>query len=393
MSLKIEFVERASKRGINMSALCREYGISRETGHKWLRRFKAGSYDALEEKSRRPTSTPAATGEEVVMAVLTAREAHPRWGPKKLLEIVRRRLGEDTPSRATIARILRRFGMVRSRRHRAQLSIVERAPTVDAKACNEVWSVDFKGWWLAHDRSRSEPLTVRDAFSRFVLSTKLLEAKTIELTRSEFERLFRRYGVPDAIQCDNGEPFICTQSRGGLTRLSAWWISLGIRIVRSRPACPQDNGGHERMHRDISDDVQSSPRLNRIQEQRALDRWRQEFNHVRPHEALDGKTPAELYEPGKRRSLRAVRWTYPDGWLVKRVYGPNGLFAHHAEEIPVGRAFVGHHVALEPRSDLTMRMWFHDIDLGDAKLPLATALVDAACVKFMKGTTRRKKAA
>ena len=154
MSLRIEFVERASKPGANVSALCREFGISRETGHKWLQRFREHGYDGLEERSRRPANSPCATGEEIVLAVLAAREAHPRWGPKKLVDLLRKRLKDDTPSRATIARILQRFGQVRRRKRKAPVSVLERAPDVVAKASNEVWTVDFQGL-VASRRRRS----------------------------------------------------------------------------------------------------------------------------------------------------------------------------------------------------------------------------------------------
>src|SRR5688500_1845212 len=162
MSLRIDFVERASKPGANVSLLCREFSISRETGHKWLQRFREAGYDGLDEKSRRPSNSPLATAEDIVAAVLAARESHPGWGPKKLLGLLQKRLKDDTPSRATIARILKRFGQVRRRKRRATRTVLERAPDVVAAGPNSVWSVDFKGWWLAGDDTRCEPLTVRD---------------------------------------------------------------------------------------------------------------------------------------------------------------------------------------------------------------------------------------
>ncbi len=384
MSLKIEFVGKASKPDANVSALCREFGISRETGHKWLQRFRELGYDGLEERSRRPRTSPLATAEQVVLAVLEAREAHPAWGPKKLVGLLGRRLKQDTPSRATVARILKRFGQVRRRRRKAPISVLDRAPDVVAGAPNNVWTVDFKGWWRSGDGTRCEPLTVRDAYSRFILAAKLLKGTTVEEVRGQFDRIFRRYGVPEAIQCDNGEPFISVQSRAGLTRLSAWWVSLGITIVRSRPGCPQDNGGHERMHRDLKADVQAHPQWNRLQEQRALDRWRQEFNHVRPHEALQGKTPAELYRPCQRRSLRPVRWQYPPGWATKRAHGPNGCVFLNGETLHLGRPFIGHLLGIEPRGDRVACVWLNDVELGEVQVTPPTAVIDAACVRFMR---------
>jgi transposase InsO family protein len=393
MSLKMEFVERASREGANVSALCREYGISREAGHKWLRRFEAQGYDGLEERSRRPRKTPLATAEDIVLAVLSKREAHPGWGPKKLCELLRSRFGKQTPSRATIARILQRFGQVQKRRRKAPMSIIERAPTVVAKKCNEVWTVDFKGWWRARDGARCEPLTVRDAFSRFVLCARLLKESTVGAVREQFETLFRRYGVPSAMQCDNGAPFISVQSRAGLTQLSAWWVSLGIAIVRSRPGCPQDNGAHERMHRDMRADVEAFPQANRLREQRALDRWRQEFNHVRPHEALRGKPPAKVYRAGERRSLRPPRWHYPVGWATKRAHAPNGGVFLHGESQNLGRAFVGYTVGIEPISNASVRVWLHDVELGELHVGPSTPAIDAVCAGFMRRSNSPRKAA
>jgi hypothetical protein len=222
-----------------------------------------------------------------------------------------------------------------------------------------------------------------------VLCAQLLGETTIVAVRGQFETLFRRYGVPSAIQCDNGEPFINVQSRGGLTRLSAWWVSLGITIVRSRPGCPQDNGAHERMHRDIRDQVERFPQADRFHEQRALDRWRQEFNHVRPHEALHGKTPAELYRPGRRRSLHPMAWPYPPSWTIKRATGPLGCIYFQGERLAVGRPFVGHRIGIEPLSERSIRLWLHDIALGECEVTPPIAIIDAACTTFLKRRNRK----
>jgi putative transposase len=376
MSLKMEFVEKASRPGARIAELCREYGISRECGYKWLGRFKREGYEGLEEKSRAPQSSPLAKAEEVVHGILQAREAHPRYGPKKLRELLRRRLGEEAPSVSTIARVLRRFGQVREKRRRRPLSVIEKAPSVEAKAPNDVWTVDFKGWWRAGDGGRCEPLTVRDAFSRFILAVKVLPGTAGGAVRDEFEDLFRKYGLPSAIQCDNGTPFIGAQGRGGLTVLSAWWISLGIKVVRSRPGCPQDNGGHERMHRDMRADLQAFPEASREEQQRACSKWKQEFNHVRPHEALGGRVPAEIYKPSTRRGLASPAFCYPKNWLTRRVCGKEGTIFVDGESYHVGRALTGHKIALEPLDALRHRVWFRDLDLGELELAPPRRLID-----------------
>jgi len=381
MSLKMEFVEKAMQQHAVMAALCRQYGISRETGYKWLNRYKRDGYDGLDERSRRPRNSPLSTAEELVLAILELREAYPRRGPKKLFVQLQRKFGAATPSVATIARVLRRFGKVRQRSRFRQLSIVERAPNFVPSGCNQLWTVDFKGWWRARDGQRCEPLTVRDGFSRYVLALKVLPGTSLEPTKAVFVELFRRFGVPDCIQVDNGTPFINVQARGGLTQLSAWWISLGITVIRSRPGCPQDNGGHERMHRDVKEDLQELPAGSRAAQQRECDRWRQEFNHVRPHEALGGKAPAEVYKRSVRRPHKSHH-LYPPSWIVRTVtetgaINVNGAQAH------AGLALKGHRVGLEPLQDGRLKLWFHAVDLGVAELGIPAVVTDQVSERFL----------
>jgi transposase InsO family protein len=371
MSSKIEFAEKASQSGANISALCREYGISRQTGYKLLRRFRELGYAGVEEQSRRPKSTPLATGEEIVAALLRARVDYPRWGPKKLVVLLRRQFGPLTPSERTVHRILRQFGRTRLRRKKRTLSVVERAPDVTAHASNDIWTIDFKGWWTTADGRRCDPLTIRDAHSRYVLALKLMHRCIGSEVKAVMTQLFRRYGVPQAIQCDNGSPFISVQSRAGLTKLSAWWVSLGIRVVRSRPGCPQDNGAHERMHVDVAGDLQADPAASFDLQQRACDRWRQVFNNVRPHEALGGKTPDEVYQPTPGK-LRARLYLYPLAW-IKRVVSASGAIVVGGEAYSISHALHGHLVALEPLEGLRCRVWFHDVDLGEIEVADARA--------------------
>jgi len=372
MSLKIELVERAAA-GEQLAVLCREFGVSRTTGHKWVKRFKERGHVGLEEESRRPRSTPLATAEELVMATLEAREGHPRWGPQKLHTLLRRRFGDQTPSVRTIARILKRANLVRERRRRAPISVVEQAPTLAAAEPNDVWTADFKGWWRVRDGSKCEPLTVRDSASRYLLAL-VASSTACAPTRKLFEQLFRRHGVPKAIQCDNGTPFISVHSRAGLSALSAWWVSLGIRVVRSRPGCPQDNGGHERMHRDICAEVQAEPAETLVEQQRLLDRWRQEFNHVRPHQALHGKTPAEVYKVGHRRKLETT-YTYSKRLYVRTVTA-NGRINIRGDECHVGQAFAHLTLGIESVDAMHVRAWLCDVDLG---LVETLPVVDQAC--------------
>jgi putative transposase len=376
MSLKEEFIEAATKPGANISALCRKNHITRQTGHKWINRFKNEGYLGLEERSRAPRTSPLASAEEMVVAILEVRKKHPRWGPKKLSTLLRRRFQKDVPSESTIARVLRRLGQVRERRMRRPISFIDRIPAVETTAPNDVWTVDFKGWWRAGDGHRCEPLTVRDAFSRYLLAVQVMDGTSMAGVWEVFERLFKKHGLPKAIQCDNGVPFVQVQSRGGLTALSAWWISLGIKLIRSRPACPQDNGGHERMHRDLKGDVQDHPSASPPEEQRACDKWRLEFNNVRPHEALKQKVPADVYRRSERRSLTPVPFSYPEGWLVREPWGKHGQISVDGEQYVIGSPLTGHTVGLEQVQGLQYRLWFRGIDLGEIELAPPGRMID-----------------
>lgn len=376
MSLKIEFVERAAK-GEPVAALCREFSVSRQTGHKWIKRFNEHGYAGLEEQSRRPKSAPLATAEELVIATLQAREAHPRWGPIKLRQMLRRRFADQTPGVRTIARILKRANKVRERRKRSPVSVIEHAPAVMVQSPNDLWTVDFKGWWRTTNGDRCEPLTVRDAASRFVLAIAV-GSTTGHFVSQVLEPLFRRYGLPKAIQCDNGPPFISVQARAGLSQLSASWIAMGIRVVRSRPGCPQDNGAHERMHADVRADVQARPAATREQQQRALDRWRAEFNQVRPHQALGGKTPAEVYKLTERRRPPIKPFAYPSHMHVRRVTA-HGNARFRNDDCFIGVALRGLRVGIEVVDAMHVRAWLHELDLG---LVDTLPVVDDACFEL-----------
>lgn len=376
MSLKIELVERVTVQKHEVSTVCRELGIARQTAHKWLKRFREGGYDALEERSRRPTSSVTSFTEDIVGAVIDTRDRHPSWGPRKIEIVLRKKFGAQTPSERTITRLLKRFERVRARRKKRPRNVVELAPDAHASASNDVWTVDFKGWWRTSDGARCDPLTVRDAFSRYVIAVEVPERGKIEDVHPIFEHLFRKYGIPRAIQCDNGVPFVSVHARGGLTKLSAWWVSLGIRLVRSRVASPQDNGGHERMHGDIARDVQSSPSVSRAAERRVLARWRQDFNHVRPHESLGNKCPAEVYVASPTRP-RATRARYPPTWATRRVR-MNGEITMHRERYFVSTALAGHDIGLEQKDAVRWTIWHRTMNLGDIEI---APNIDAAAIE------------
>ncbi len=369
MDLREQFVLRAKAPGANVSALCREFEISRKTGHKWLRRFEQGGVTALLDESRRPRGQIACSG-EAVLHVLAAREKYRRWGPKKLHRVVARELGDETPSVRTIHRILERasYPLVRPRKTQiAAASAPTQAPKVECTEPNTLWTVDFKGWWRARNGDRCEPLTVRDAFSRYVLALKLMPTTKTEAVQTEFDLLFQRFGLPAAIQVDNGTPFISVTSRAGLTKLSAWWVSLGIRLVRGRLAHPEDNGAHERMHLDMSLDLEAYPAATRAIQQRACEAWRSQFNEQRPHEALDMRTPHELYQRSRRRYAGPRIARYPAHFEVRSV-DRGGHVSLYKKGPFLGRALFRQRVGLEKLDTDRYRVWLYDLDLGEVTL-------------------------
>lgn len=368
MDLKKEFVLAVSAPGANVAEVCRAHGISRKSGYKWLGRFKAHGLQGLQERSRRPR-TIAGTDGEIVVRIVELRDRYANWGAKKLQDLLRRE-GLDAPAVKTIARILDRLGAPRVRKPRRRLRVVvrEHQPLV-VNAPNDVWTVDFKGWWRTHDGKRFEPLTVRDAFSRFILCLQMLGSMRADVVKPAFQRLFEKHGRPIVIRVDNGAPFACTSAPAGLSRLSAWWTSLGIRVSFSRPAHPQDNGAHERMHADVAAQLEADPSDNLELQQLAADRWRKEFNEVRPHESLKMKTPAEVYVRSTRSYLGIKTPRYPANYAIRRV-GRIGGIRYQGKAIFISASLAGFDVAVRRRaSRLAVR--FYEISLGFFDFALA----------------------
>ena len=363
MKLREEFVLRAKEPDACMAELCREYGISRKTGYKWVNRFDEGGIAALTDMSRRPHSCPVSTSGEMVLRVLELRSRHQRWGPKKLRQVLLRSSETDeVPSVRTIARILDRADVVRRRKRRPKAT-PGAAPLAEVEACHDLWTVDFKGWWRTRDGQRAEPLTVRDAFSRYILGCTLMTSTAVAPVREVFERLFELHGLPRAIQVDNGSPFACTRSPGGLTKLSAWWVSLGIRVVRGRPGHPQDNGAHERMHLDMALEVEVDPEQDLEAQQVALNVWQLEYNHVRPHEALEQRTPFSVFRRSTRPYKGPRRPLYPPGWTTRRV-NKKGSIKYGGKSRYVSAALAGQLIGVRDRDDGRLDVLFYDLDLS-----------------------------
>ena len=370
MDQKIDFAMKALNCS-NFRELCRDYGISAKTGYKWRERFVAHGLPGLNEQSRRPQSHAKDLPEAVMCAMVALKVAHPHWGPRKIRDLYARKHPGNVPSESTFKRVFERMGLTKPRKRRHAREGGRLATGRKAEAPNEIWTVDFKGWWLDRAGLRVEPLTVRDECSRMLLEMRTLENARTETIQPCFERLFEQHGLPGAIRSDNGSPFASSNGLLGLSRLSAWWLALGIDLERSRPGCPQDNGAHERMHLDIRRELQAG-RIGRDQD--AFDLWRHEYNTERPHEALGMARPAEIYQP----SLRKYEGT-PDeldygGMEIRRVNQRHGTICHRGERIMLSSSLGGWTVGLAGQQNDLFEVWFATLLLGH---------IDPATASFM----------
>jgi transposase InsO family protein len=347
------------KAGISsISELCRAYGVSRETGHKWLRRWKEGGLEALRDGSRAPLHHPNALEGRLEEMIVAARGAHPKWGPKKLREVLAgSHPRESWPAVSTVGEVLKRRGLVvpRARRQRHPPSPLPEGLSLPMDA-NDLWAVDFKGWWRTRDGAKCHPLTLTDGATRFIVRAQVLGRPDGEQVRPVLEAAMRQWGLPRAIRSDNGPPFV-SAGLGGLSALSVWWIRLGIAHERIDPGCPYQNGRHERMHATMQREVASAPGATLGHQQRLLDRWREEFNAVRPHEALAMAVPASLYGVSPRPyPARLPEAHYPSDFEVRRVYGP-GWFSWFDQRIGVSPALAGERIGLRQENERWWSVW------------------------------------
>ena len=364
---------KALAKDVPFRDLCRASGISRKTGYKWLARFRARGFEGLVDQSTRPRSSPANTSSEMTVEIVRLRQAHPSWGPKKIQKLLEKQLPPDQPlpSQRTISRVLSRAQLLRRRCRRRPMDqgwmLQAAREHVVVEGPNDVWTVDFKGWWKTRDGRRCEPLTVRDACSRYILALRLLPKSDTDGVRAVFEDLFEEYGLPKVIQSDNGAPFAAGKSLAGLTQLSAWWVSLGIDIVRSRPGCPQDNGAHERMHGDMSIDLQMRAAQPLRLQQRACNDWRVEFNHVRPHEALAMRVPADVYRRSERHYWRGMLGLFPDGVEMVQLGGNGKFWLDGRHHVFVSTALPNRHIGLQRIDDELIHIWLHHMLIGHVR--------------------------
>ena len=358
MNQRTEFVLRAMKAD-NFRELCREYEISPKTGYKWRERFLEYGLSGLGELSRRPKSSPGGLDEAEVCEIIRLKQRHRYWGPRKIRKVYER-FHEEVPSESSFKRVLERAGLVEPRRLRARRPSGRLFSGRKAQAPNEVWTVDFKGWWHVPGDKRCEPLTVRDEFSRYVLELRAMVNAQSQTVRVCFERLFEQHGVHRAMRSDNGAPFASDQGVLGLSRLSAWWVVLGIDLERGRPGCPQDNGGHERLHLDVERELRGQ---DLVGQQAGFDEWRKTFNQERPHEALGMKCPAELYK-GSERKYEGTPEDLEYKGMESRKVAKWGSISWGSRLIFISGALAGWSVGLEPCKEGQYNVWFGRLLLG-----------------------------
>ena len=365
MSERVKFIAAYLEYDACFRDLCRDFGVSRKTGYKWLRRYEVDGAAGLEDRSRAPHSHPNALADDVVQVVLALRRRHPRWGPRKLRILLKRERPHCLlPAASTIGDLLKRHGLARPRRRiRRSSPYGDRLRQYDAP--NAVWCADFKGHFPIGGRrgKRCHPLTISDGFSRYLLRCQALRRPLHRCVKRVFESAFCEYGLPGAIRTDNGPPF-SSLTAGGLSRLAVWWIRLGIRPERILPGRPDQNGRHERMHSTLKAETAKPPRSSYRGQQRAFDRFQAEYNHERPHEALGLEVPASLYRPSLRAYPdRLPEPEYPHHFETRVAYR-NGVITFGATQWLVSVCLAGERVGLEPCDDGRWRVHFGWVPIG-----------------------------
>ena len=363
MTERMKFVALVEEGDETIAALCRRFGISRKTGYKLLARYAAEGVDGLCDRSHAAHHHPHAVSEIIESRIVALRSEHPSWGPRKLHARLRMIEPETHwPAASTMGDILRRHGLVVPRRRRLTVP-ASTSPFADCECANDSWCVDYKGWFRTVDGRRCDPLTISDAYSRYLLRCQAVRRVDTRCARPLFEATFREYGLPRAIRSDNGPPF-ASCSAGGLSQLSVWWIKLGIRPERITPGQPQENGRHERLHGTLAVDACRPPAANRRAQQQRFDAFRRIYNEERPHEGIGNLTPSQIYRASPRPyPARVPNIAYPDHWQVRMVRQA-GEILWRGERLFINQVLAGEPVGLEERDSGTWTVHFGPVLLG-----------------------------
>jgi putative transposase len=361
---KLAFIQLVTAQDSPFAEVCRAFRISRQTGYKWRRRYRQLGLAGLADQSRRPQLSPQATAAVWVERLRVARRAHKRWGPKKLRAwLCAQHPRSRVPSVSTLGRLLRRHGWSHAPLWRRRGPDRAWPALRQARRPNEVWTVDFKGCFHTADGRRCDPLTVRDAYSRYGLCVRVLHGHKLATVQREFMRLFRRFGLPRRIHADQGRPW-AGPGPAWLSQLSAWWVSLGIRPTFSRRARPGDNASHEQWHRELKADTTRPPAATPPAQQRRFQNWLHIYNEDRPHEALGLIPPAQVYYRSRRRYRGPRPPRYPQSWSARRVR-PNGEIQWQGRSRFIGEAFVRQYVGLKSWRQDRWRVYFYDWLIGE----------------------------
>jgi len=365
MDEKASFILEWESGEHTFKALCKSYGVSRALGYRLVARYLLRGVPGLREQSRAPRRVWNRTAPEVERAIVGLRHKWKRIGPLKIYQLLleRYRGRRKVPSVSTIALVLKRHGLIKKRRRVRRIR--ETHPIFEAKGPNEIWSVDFKGEFRMGNMRYCYPLTVMDAYSRYVLAVAGMHRPTFEGTKAVFEALFKKYGLPKQIHSDNGEPFASAVSLSRLTRLAVWFMDLGIQPVYSDPAHPEQNGSHERMHEELKAEATKPPAYSLGQQQHKFDAFRYFYNVQRPHQALGQRRPKDFYRRSSRSFPRTTRpWKYPQGICTKYVCRNGAIRWGASKWVMVSTTLIEKYIGLEEIVKGKWRVYYRDMLLG-----------------------------
>lgn len=363
MDHKTQFIADFLRHSQSITELCSHYGISRKTAYKWINRYLHDGVSGLEDRSRKPNSCPHRSDPDIVDALLDARRLHPTWGPKKLLKLLSKRDPERIwPARTTVCDLLARHGLIKKPRKRRHLSHPGK-PSSIISAPNQVWCADFKGQFKTRDGLYCYPLTITDGFSRFLIGCQGLLTTESASAKPVFEKVFREFGLPDRIRTDNGVPF-ATVSLARPSSLSAWWIRLGILPELIEPGKPQQNGRHERMHRTLKAETTRPAAGNLRAQQRKFNAFREEYNQLRPHEAINLETPASVYRSSPRPYPKKLPPLQYPAHFETRYVSHNGGIRWNSDWVNVSITCAGEYVGLEEIDNGIWNVYFGPVKLG-----------------------------
>lgn len=361
MDERMKFIGRLLD-GDKMVELCREFGISRKTGYKIWNRYQDVGVSGLTDRSRRPQRYANALPIQIEKLILKMKRDKPFWGAPKIRERLARKYPDvQTPAKSTIHAVLDRHGLVKKRKRRRYKA--QGTSLSLSREPNDLWCADYKGQFMLGNQAYCYPLTITDHTSRYLLTCEALTSTKEKDAFAVFETTFREHGLPKAIRTDNGVPFSSCQALFGLSRLSVWWLRLGIAIERIEPGHPEQNGRHERMHLTLKKETTKPPAQTQLRQQMKFDSFIEEFNGERPHQALDMKYPAEVYKPSNRRYVGLPEVNYPFADRVIEVTGC-GRICIRRKKINLSQVFAGQAVGIKEVQDGIWSVEFMDYELG-----------------------------